>query len=518
MAGPALNDYEYIFGDEGFLLNADEAGYEAALPFFDVEKVTGLDSPPFRSATRDHEGVDGGYIDSEFMTMRTVTVEGTLYADVNDPETICDQLKADFGPVSTSKPFYYKHPNKAARVVFGKGQGARFDVDTLRRHGRTPCVLTLVCPDPYIYDADDIIGEGSTGSGETGHGFDHGYPLSFGGPSVSLNEVSVFNGGNHRAYPVVTIYGPIDNPSIIANGKSLSFDLTLGRGDYLRVDLRKRTVVLNDITSRRNKLVAGSKWWWVEPGVATSVIMTGGATSFTGSFTATAPGTVSTIVGNETDALDIVVGDKFFLRDSTGTLKEAVVFTVLSKTSGEVLNPNPNFEVDLTGWVGVGGTLTRDTTVFHAGIASAKMVPDGVSASAEVRSLLTDVAVTEGVPYLAQGWLRCAVARTVHLNVNWYDASSTYLSTSSGPILVAANTWTFVSNTFVAPATAAFASIVPTVTGTPAASDILWSDDIELSTGTTIGFTPNAALATATDDVISTGIATFTVGLKNTWY
>ena len=146
--------------------------------------------------------------------------------------------------------------------------------------------------------------------------------------------------------------------------------------------------------------------------------------------------------------------------------------------SSAALNSNTSFEVDTTGWTGIGGTLVRDTAQFHAGVASAKITPDGVTATVRIDSAL--VAVTGGMPYRAQAWVRNAVARTVNCNINWYDSGSTYISTSSGSVSVAANTWTFVATDMIAPANAAFASIIPTLTGTPAASDILWADEVEL--------------------------------------
>lgn len=145
---------------------------------------------------------------------------------------------------------------------------------------------------------------------------------------------------------------------------------------------------------------------------------------------------------------------------------------------GPVLNTNPGFETDLTGWTAQGGTFTRSTAQFHAGASSGQIVPDGVTSIVRINSAL--MPVTAGKSYRAQGWLRCASARTVNLNVNWYDANGVYLSTGSNAMAISANTWTFLFADMLAPAGAAQAIIIPTMTGTPPAGHTLWADEVEL--------------------------------------
>lgn len=346
MAAPTLDDYEYQFDDDGLLLNSSDAGYVATLPFFDVARVGGLDSPEFRTAQRSHEGVDGGYVDSEFMEMRTIIIEGTLYADPADPDTFCDQLRYNFRPSATDRPFYFKHPNKPERVVYGKGQGARYDITTLRKEGKTEAVCTIICPVPYIYDLDDLMGSGSLGGVDTGHGFNHGFNLSFGGSVGYDGSVPLFNAGTHRAYPVITIYGPITTPSLTESqsGKTLIFDIDLSSTDYLVIDTRRHSITLNGTASRRDRLISGPRsWWWIEPGSAT--VRLGGSSGFgTGSATAVAgSSTADYVEATNADVADVFVNDKCHLFDSTGALKESTVFTVTSKVDLGTGNTKVNF-------------------------------------------------------------------------------------------------------------------------------------------------------------------------------
>jgi hypothetical protein len=333
---PPLNNYEYQFGDNGTLLNQNSAFTTADLPFVDITKVSGLDSGEYRTATHDHEGVDGGYIDSEFQTMRTITLEGTIYADVADPDTICNALKYDFRPMRDEVPFYFKHPNQNVQMLMCKGQGAKYDVETLRRTGETAVQLQLIAPTPYIYDAEPIIGAGNLGALDPGSGFDMAFDMGFGGLSVPGNAVVLTNSGNHIAYPTVIIYGAINMPYLVdsATGRTLTFNINLSAIDSLTIDMFRHAVHLNDSINRRNVVVGLPDWFTIDPGVTTSILLFGASSSQGGSLTATSDSANNTtLVGTDADASDVVIGDKGRLFNAAGLLKETTSFTVTGKSS-----------------------------------------------------------------------------------------------------------------------------------------------------------------------------------------
>jgi hypothetical protein len=143
------------------------------------------------------------------------------------------------------------------------------------------------------------------------------------------------------------------------------------------------------------------------------------------------------------------------------------------------LNLNSDFETSLTGWTGSGATIARVATPGTApfdGSWSMRITPDGVAQFPNAGSDL--IAVTTGQEYVLEGWLNCVTARSVALNINWFDAGSAYASTSSNDVVVAANTWTWFQLTATAPVGAAFANLAPTVTSFPPASDVLYADEI----------------------------------------
>jgi Phage tail protein len=338
MTVPDLGNYEYQFEDDGVRLNPEDAGHAAVLPFIDVDKISGLDSPEFRIAERDHEGVDGGYVDAEFYRTRTVIIEGVLYADPSDPDTICDQLRYNYRPIKEALPFYFKHPNKAIRLIYGKPLGCRYDVDRLRAQGRTSIIITLSCPDPYIYDAElqqQTLGriryQGS------GHGFNHGFDLSFGGDIGDPGGLEVFNGGNHDAYPVITIFGPVDDPIVTesSSGRRIGFDLTLGLGEFLLVDTRRKRVMLNGVVSRRSTVTAGSRFPYVKPGPSNFF--------FSGASSTPTPSATAFIIPpsfvEDNATLNSTASTSVNVTKPTGTVNNHVMVALITKDNQNAITP-----------------------------------------------------------------------------------------------------------------------------------------------------------------------------------
>src|SRR6201994_1188861 len=260
---PALTTYTFAFGDSGTILNTDSMSF----PFIDVTNVSGLATAPLRTTTSEHQGMDGTYIDTPFMSSRTVVVTGTLYTLPSDTDTLLDQLKADYNS-NVVRPFYYQLPGKPIRYVNGQGGGLQYDISTQRRVGITPVQFTVLASDPYIYDyPGSTIGIGSPTVISVGTSFNMSFNVGFGG-GAATSSGTVTNNGTHTAYPTITLAGPLTNPSLVdSNGVSMNFSITLASGDSLVIDCRNKSVVLNGQVSRRSAL-AGLKWFSVPAGTS----------------------------------------------------------------------------------------------------------------------------------------------------------------------------------------------------------------------------------------------------------
>lgn len=109
-----------------------------------------------------------------------------------------------------------------------------------------------------------------------GFTFDVTFDLAFPAASPS-GRTNVPTSGNARCYPVAQLWGPcvfprIDNLQDVNDEgvpKQLAFDVSLSAGQYLEVDFRERTVLLNGNPAQNRYSTldfAVSEWWTLGPG------------------------------------------------------------------------------------------------------------------------------------------------------------------------------------------------------------------------------------------------------------
>lgn len=260
-----VNDSTFQLSDTGIILNDDSVG---GLPFIDIESVSGLDSAPFRQTKRDHEGVDGGFMDAEFEQGRDISFVGIVYANGNPLETFLDSLKANWAPSTTLVPLYILTNDTGLRVVYVKPLGVQYDWDNLRRLGMTAITFSAYAEDPRLYTGtlnSVIVPLGAFVL--TGFAFNFGFNLSFGGVTTTADGQFIPNSGNRPAPVVLTITGPVVNPIILNDTVSavMSFNITLGVGETLVIDTQYHTVRLNGITNRRTSMILPG-WFNLLPG------------------------------------------------------------------------------------------------------------------------------------------------------------------------------------------------------------------------------------------------------------
>jgi hypothetical protein len=150
------------------------------------------------------------------------------------------------------------------------------------------------------------------------------------------------------------------------------------------------------------------------------------------------------------------------------------------------LNSNPTVATATAPWTATNGVLTRTNAQTHGGFAfSGLLTPTGGFTTAFISS--EKVPVSQGGGpfygtsqwYLADGWFYSTPGwPNFNLSVNWYDRNGGFLSTTVGANTnLSAATWTHVQTYAEAPATAAFGQLVPTETGSPAATRLLYCSD-----------------------------------------
>jgi hypothetical protein len=260
-------DLTFKYTDTGVVLNTDPPG-----DFIDIDRITGLDNAPYRETERDHEGVDGGFLDAEFEKSRSVTLSGTVYSTPTTIMALLDQLKENFAPTRVPQPLYLLMGSVGERVIFAKSRGCLFDITTAYRTGTTPIKFEMLAEDPIIYDSALQTAPVPLGvTVGTGIGFPLGFPFDFGAVAPGVDGVDVYNAGNRPAPATLTIAGGtgVTDPIIVndATGSTLKFvGLTLSSTDTLVIDLRNKTVTLNGSTNRRSKLI-NPQWFYLAKGI-----------------------------------------------------------------------------------------------------------------------------------------------------------------------------------------------------------------------------------------------------------
>lgn len=148
---------------------------------------------------------------------------------------------------------------------------------------------------------------------------------------------------------------------------------------------------------------------------------------------------------------------------------------------GPNLLANPGFEPNVTSWSTTAATISQDATKVHSGSFAAKVVPSGTATQSYISS--ENIAVTTGTQYTVSVWvwLTTAVTNGFTCSIDWFNSTSTYLSTTSSSVSVSAGAWTQVSNTFTAPAGAAYGNLSAVLIGSPPATNIFYVDDATFS-------------------------------------
>ncbi|UOB09061.1 carbohydrate binding domain-containing protein [Streptomyces sp. HP-A2021] len=147
---------------------------------------------------------------------------------------------------------------------------------------------------------------------------------------------------------------------------------------------------------------------------------------------------------------------------------------------GGLLNSNAFFDTDTTGWTAQSCTIAHATTVVNPhprAAASLLVTPNGVAAVGGALCTQTAVdSITPGAQYTASMWVYSPGGWSeLRPAVNWHDSAGTFLSSSFGSAsAVSAGVWTYLEQTFTAPALASRAVVRAHHSGTPASSDVYY--------------------------------------------
>jgi len=228
-----------------------------------IDKITDFGRSQMRLTEYPVAGGHGDESYGEFLAGCVASIEGTVYGDTAVAfKAAKDALNLALAPSVDEKAL-----TKDDRILNSKCAVLRFD--KLGRYSqdramtfRADFKAQSACLFGTTLNSQQI----DLPTAEGGRSFPKAYPKSYGtvqvGGSATLN-----NAGTFPMSPIVRIYGPTDNPTVenYTTGKQVSLALSIADGDYIEIDMAKKTVMLNGTASRFSSL-ADRDFWDLQPG------------------------------------------------------------------------------------------------------------------------------------------------------------------------------------------------------------------------------------------------------------
>lgn len=257
-----VNDYEFRYKPDGIVLNNDANVPTVGNPIWDITKVSGLDMPDVKVSSKDHDGYDGGAVEAQFYSIRTITLEGTLFCHPNDSlEKWLDKLKDNYAPTSWSQGvpqsgnyFYIKAPGAPEKFCGAYSLGVKYDWDNTRRFNSQAFRIMLQCAQPQWYAlTGKVLGPVAVGAGLTYYNE---------GNYANTGIIKIKN-ADATVNPVVTLTSP-------GTGRAIPITATVPSGGYeIWIDLGQKTVSLMqgfNTTNWRNRVTSEAGWFRFAPG------------------------------------------------------------------------------------------------------------------------------------------------------------------------------------------------------------------------------------------------------------
>jgi hypothetical protein len=263
----------YSFSFNGLVFGGAGSPYQ----ILSVEGLEGL--PGIRNQDDNRGYADGMFSGRDFYSGRPIsmTIQTTGNATGSAQANLNTLQQALIAQQSGTTPLYFLLSNAAGeQVINARVRGFMTTVDPNYTYGYILSQVTFFCPDPAYYDSNTQTAT-LLFSPPTGRIYDRVYNLVYGGGSATITT-TISNNGWYYAFPLINIYGPIDNPVIgnTTQNASLSFNASLSDTDVLTVDLYNKLITLNG-SPARNLLLSGT-WFSASPG-NNSFYLTGDAGS-----------------------------------------------------------------------------------------------------------------------------------------------------------------------------------------------------------------------------------------------
>ena len=196
----------------------------------------------------------------------TYTSGGTASTSQSAPANY-NLLQSILQPQTTgTTPLQFQlSPAGALQRVNARVRKNMTSVDPDYTYGYIKSQISFFAADPRYYD--DTLQSASMAVGNPlGRTYNRIYPLTYGGGSSAVTS-TITNSGWTATYPVITLNGPITNPTVgsTTQGNYITVTGTYSNTDSVVIDLDQRLVTVNGVTAR-NLLSGFSNWFSAQPG------------------------------------------------------------------------------------------------------------------------------------------------------------------------------------------------------------------------------------------------------------
>jgi hypothetical protein len=250
---------------------------------YDVVKIEGIDTPPAVNQTDADRLRDWGqFMGAYYSTGREVTVDLEISAPPGASDATFRAAVEAFNAAMqtlplTELPLAFSLPGmaQATRFVNARVLARDLVIDYPYMRHLATAKVQFWATDPRIYDSALQTATATLPVGNGGLSWPITWPASWGSSSGG-GLILATNAGNFETRPVITVAGPVDNPTITngTSGQALTFALTVASGDTLVVDLAAKTVLYfvggtGLGGNRRGTMTPTSQWWALAPGTST---------------------------------------------------------------------------------------------------------------------------------------------------------------------------------------------------------------------------------------------------------
>lgn len=251
-------------GGSPFTLHSLTAGSKRV-----ITRAEGLQgTPPIREVKSFLGQQSGAAIRSKYLDARTITLEGEIIGtDIEDTFDSFDAISAAFNAsIFTAGTLKWTRSTTGEALQVGC-QLASLQPLVLTDGGNfIQYQVTFVAGDPRVYSQTETTGTGSVVT-----------------DAAAGNTCAFTNSGSISTPPTMRVYGGITNPVVrlTSGGAGLTFAGTVASGDYLEINVQRRTVKTNGTINSLSLLNAALSDWFELPTGSGTVKLTG--SSITGS-------------------------------------------------------------------------------------------------------------------------------------------------------------------------------------------------------------------------------------------